>query len=83
MSKEDFDEFVEEAGKRCAKDIEDGQLEKAGDLLLAGWSPEPVYPDGPMLGWKWRRPGKRGGRLFHSTDQAFNHLTLKATPVKV
>ena len=54
-------------------------MAKADDLFAAGWSPvwnqTGAAPD--LMSWYWRRPpvGRRKhGRLFKSTDQAWNAL---------
>lgn len=43
-------------------------------LLEAGWDWELPFEDAEPWQWRWRRPGPRGGRLFLSTNQAFNAL---------
>jgi len=49
---------------------------KVDALMAAGWSL--VLPEGredpEPFEWQWRRPGKRGGRLFRSTGQAYAAL---------
>lgn len=74
LSKEERDEWITEAALRSAEASENNYLVMAGDLMLAGWHAEPLNPNDPMMSWRWRRPGPRGGRLFLSTDQAFNAL---------
>lgn len=69
-------------------DMDDADMEQALELTAAGW--EPIDPRPPhlappktiwektaVMSWQWRRPGKiagKPGRLFHSTNQAFNAL---------
>jgi hypothetical protein len=62
-------------------------MEKALELTAAGWTaidhrpnhlppPANVWQKTPVFSWYWRRPGKAGklGRLFRSTNQAWNQL---------
>ena len=73
------EEFHEEAFKEfCAQQKEEydsAELEKAMELWAAGWKSEtPYQTQNQIMSWFWRRPGPRGGRRFHSTDQALTHL---------
>jgi hypothetical protein len=58
---------------------EDRCLEKAGELMLAGWTPE--YEGDYCMWWHWRRPPRRAerkGRWFGSTDQAYEAMRKEA-----
>lgn len=66
---------VSEEGRKLAQTWEDEYLVKAGDLMLAGWKAEYNRLDMPCMSWSWRRPARfprSMGRLFRSTDQAWN-----------
>lgn len=70
-------ERIAEEGVKLRAENEDRYLVKAGDLILAGWSPEyDVKRQPDCMSWYWRRPARRSGKgmLFRSTDQAWRHL---------
>ncbi len=61
-------------GREIAEAEEERYLGLALELWLEGWTAEPVRNGLPIMSWAWRRPGKRGGRRFASTDQAYRNL---------
>lgn len=75
-------EKLELAAMQSAIESDAEEMEKALELSAAGWEAQkPSPPAGDtfwhqqrVMSWKWRRPGKRGGRLFLSTNQAWRHL---------
>jgi hypothetical protein len=91
MNWEEFDKFsiedkrlwIKHAGQALREKCEQEYLIKAGDLMLAGWTPDPVDHRNDMMSWKWRRPARRKnskGMRFHSTDQAWNYLQRSTEP---
>lgn len=79
FNKESFDEYVQ----KLKEEHEDEYLGKAIELMMAGWTAEPIRKDLLIMSWYWRRPAKKGrskGRLFLSTDQALNNLKKLQTP---
>lgn len=63
--------------KRLAEERAEQQLDRALALLGWGWLPSLASEKPtPVAAWYWRKPskGKRQGRLFLSTDQAFTNL---------
>jgi hypothetical protein len=78
-------EMLDIYARAAYKESNDAQMEKALELSAAGWAPElhdghtphPFTGQVSVMSWYWRRPGKRPGkpgRLFRSTDQAYNAL---------
>lgn len=69
-------------------DQDDHDMEKALELSDAGWlaidprnpnlpPPKTIWEKTPVMSWRWRAPAKRDGklgRLYTSTNQAFNAL---------
>ncbi len=67
------------------QESEKKDMEQALELSAAGWqaeiqphhTPHPFTGNVSVMSWYWRRPSKRKGkpgRLFLSTNQAFNAL---------
>lgn len=61
------------------EEMNERDLGKATELWLAGWKSETPYPQTQkdIMSWYWRRPprgNRKKGRLFLSTDQAYNAL---------
>jgi hypothetical protein len=70
-------DLIDEEGRKIMAKMEDRYLVMAGELMLAGWKPEYDRPDTRCMAWCWRRPPKTAwtrGRLFRSTDQAWNAM---------
>lgn len=52
-------------------------MEKAWELWMVGWTSHPVTPTSQVMSWYWRRSPRtrtRPGRLYLSTDQAYNAM---------
>lgn len=75
------DKVDKEALRKLSDDIreerEDGYLDKAIELWMAGWTSHSVGKNDEIMSWYWRRKPKAGrkkGKLFLSTDQALRAL---------
>lgn len=70
--------LIQLAGKALREQMNETDMEQAIVLWMAGWKSEtPSKTQVDVMSWYWRRPpiGKRTvGRLFLSTNQAFNAL---------
>ena len=58
-------------------------MEQVSALCRAGWVFEPVTENSEPWQWYWRSPPKRAGskgRLYRSTNQAFNALQRMKEP---
>jgi hypothetical protein len=67
-------DLLEEEARKVGVEIEDRYLIMAGELMLAGWTPE-FEVQMQCMSWYWRRPKRvpwSRGKLFRSTDQAWN-----------
>lgn len=74
-------EALKKAGDQLWAELDDRYLGLAIELWISGWTCEPVTSTSQIMSWYWRRPPKPGrtkGRLFHSTDQAYNQLLKDA-----
>jgi hypothetical protein len=78
-------EMLQIAARHYHKASNDAEMEKALVLSEAGWTPvldeahtpHPFTGSVDVMSWYWRRPPlgrKKVGRLFDSTNQAFNAL---------
>jgi hypothetical protein len=75
------DKVDEEALRKLAEDYREEAREKdlgkAIELWMAEWRSYPQADKAEIMSWYWRRPpkpGRKKGRLFTSTDQAYRAL---------
>lgn len=72
-------EFLKLCGKALMENQNDRDMDQAIELWLAGWTSETPYECQKLMvmSWYWRRPPRtknRPGRLYLSTQQAYNAL---------
>jgi hypothetical protein len=77
FDREMFDIFV----AKMKEEHRDQYFGIAIELWMAGWKSEPLREHMDVMSWYWRRPprpGRKKGRLFLSTDQAYRQMRKEA-----
>lgn len=79
------DKVDKEALRQLANDwreeARDKDFGKAIELWMAEWTSYPQSPKHEIMSWYWRRPprpGRKKGRLYLSTDQAYRAMRKEA-----